>query len=114
VPPLAPAGVSPPLPGLSFAIRIPGEVTAERLQILGKADQIFLEEIRNAGLCDAIWQAFAVLPPVRTVSVMGDYRSYDQVCALRAVTSTDGMNADFYPLPHEILARAIMQVLWLS
>jgi GMP synthase (glutamine-hydrolysing) len=72
-------------------------VTRERCDILRKADAIYLEEIRNAGLYDAIWQAFAVLLPVRTVGVMGDHRTYDSVCALRAVTSTDGMTADIYP-----------------
>ena len=76
-----------PFPGPGLAIRIPGEVTKERCDILRKADAIYLEEIRNAGLYDAIWQAFAVLLPVRTVGVMGDCRTYDSVCALRAVTS---------------------------
>ena len=76
-----------PFPGPGLAIRIPGEVTKERCDILRKADAIYLEEIRNAGLYDAIWQAFAVLLPVRTVGVMGDHRTYDHVCALRAVTS---------------------------
>ncbi len=95
-----------PFPGPGLAIRIPGEVTRERLDILRKADAIFLEEIRLAGLYDAIWQAFAVLLPVRTVGVMGDARSYDFACALRAVTSTDGMTADYYPFPHDILGRA--------
>ncbi|HZV10135.1 MAG TPA: glutamine-hydrolyzing GMP synthase, partial [Novosphingobium sp.] len=83
-----------PFPGPGLAIRIPGEVTRERCDILRKADAIYLEEIRNAGLYDAIWQAFAVLLPVKTVGVMGDGRTYDSVCALRAVTSTDGMTAD--------------------
>ena len=82
------------------AIRIPGEVTREDCEILRKADAIYLEEIRKAGLYDAIWQAFAVLLPVRTVGVMGDARSYDKVCALRAVTSTDGMTADSTLRPH--------------
>ena len=86
-----------PFPGPGLAIRIPGEVTQEKCDILRKADAIYLEEIRNAGLYDAIWQAFAVLLPVRTVGVMGDYRTYDNVCALRAVTSVDGMTADVYP-----------------
>src|SRR6185503_6628248 len=85
-----------PFPGPGLAIRIPGEVTRERCDVLRKADQIYLEEIRNAGLYDAIWQAFAVLLPVRTVGVMGDGRTYDHACALRAVTSTDGMTADVY------------------
>ena len=94
-----------PFPGPGLAIRIPGEITRDRIAILQKADQIYLEEIRNAGLYDAIWQAFAVLLPVRTVGVMGDERTYDYVCALRAVTSTDGMTADYYPFDHEFLGR---------
>jgi GMP synthase (glutamine-hydrolysing) len=100
-----------PFPGPGLAIRIPGEVTREKLEILRKADAVFLEEIRNAGLYDAIWQAFAVLLPVRTVGVMGDARSYDFACALRAVTSTDGMTADYYPFPHEILGRAATRII---
>ena len=100
-----------PFPGPGLAIRIPGEVTRERLDILRKADAVFLEEIRTAGLYDAIWQAFAVLLPVRTVGVMGDARSYDFACALRAVTSTDGMTADYYPFPHEILGRAATRII---
>src|SRR5205814_705121 len=100
-----------PFPGPGLAIRIPGEVTSEKLDILRKADAVFLEEIRNAGLYDAIWQAFAVLLPVRTVGVMGDARSYELVCALRAVTSTDGMTADYYPFPHEILGRAATRII---
>jgi GMP synthase (glutamine-hydrolysing) len=94
-----------PFPGPGLAIRIPGEVTQEKLEILRRADTIYLEEIRAAGLYDAIWQAFAVLLPVRTVGVMGDYRTYDQVCALRAVTSTDGMTADVYPFDMAFLTR---------
>ena len=85
-----------PFPGPGLAIRIPGAVTAERVAILQQADAILIEEIRSAGLYDAIWQAFAVLLPVQTVGVMGDARTYEHVCALRAVTSTDGMTADFY------------------
>ena len=94
-----------PFPGPGLAIRIPGAITREKLEILRRADAIFREEIHNAGLYDAIWQAFAVLLPVRTVGVMGDARTYDHVCALRAVTSTDGMTADSYPFDHEFLAR---------
>ncbi len=94
-----------PFPGPGLAIRIPGDITREKLDILRKADAIYLEEIRAAGLYDAIWQAFAVLLPVRTVGVMGDGRTYDQVCALRAVTSTDGMTADVYPFSMEFLTR---------
>jgi len=100
-----------PFPGPGLAIRIPGEVTRDRLDILRKADAVFLEEIRNAGLYDAIWQAFAVLLPVRTVGVMGDARSYEFACALRAVTSTDGMTADYFPFPHEILGRAATRII---
>lgn len=95
-----------PFPGPGLAIRIPGqEITRERLDILRKADAIYLEEIRNAGLYDAIWQAFAVLLPVRTVGVMGDGRTYDYALAVRAVTSTDGMTADYYHFDHEFLSR---------
>jgi GMP synthase (glutamine-hydrolysing) len=100
-----------PFPGPGLAIRIPGEVTRDKLEILRKADAVFLEEIRNAGLYDAIWQAFAVLLPVRTVGVMGDARSYDFACALRAVTSTDGMTADYFPFPHDILGRAATRII---
>ena len=100
-----------PFPGPGLAIRIPGEVTEERLEILRKADRIYLEEIRAAGLYDAIWQAFAVLLPVRTVGVMGDGRTYDFVCALRAVTSTDGMTADYYPYDHEFLGRVANRII---
>jgi GMP synthase (glutamine-hydrolysing) len=100
-----------PFPGPGLAIRIPGEVTLAKLDILRKADAVFLEEIRNAGLYNAIWQAFAVLLPVRSVGVMGDSRSYDFVCALRAVTSTDGMTADYFPIPHEFLGRAATRII---
>jgi GMP synthase (glutamine-hydrolysing) len=99
-----------PFPGPGLAIRIPGEVSKERCDILRKADAIYLEEIRNAGLYDAIWQAFAVLLPVRTVGVMGDYRTYDSVCALRAVTSLDGMTADIYPFDAAFLSRVATRV----
>ena len=94
-----------PFPGPGLAIRIPGPVDRERVQILQKADSIFLEEIRAAGLYEAIWQAFVVLLPVRSVGVMGDARSYDFACALRAVTSTDGMTADVYPFDAAFLSR---------
>ncbi len=94
-----------PFPGPGLAIRIPGAVTREALDRLRHVDAIFLEEIRAAGLYDAIWQAFAVLLPVRTVGVMGDGRTYDQACALRAVTSTDGMTAEFYPFDMGFLGR---------
>ena len=89
---------------------IPGEVTKERCDILRKADAIYLEEIRAAGLYDAIWQAFAVLLPVKTVGVMGDYRTYDNVCGLRAVTSTDGMTADVYPFDAAFLSRVATRI----
>jgi GMP synthase (glutamine-hydrolysing) len=94
-----------PFPGPGLAIRILGEVTRENADILRKVDRIYLEEIRAAGLYDAIWQAFAVLLPVRSVGVMGDGRTYDRVCALRAVTSTDGMTADVYPFDMGFLTR---------
>ncbi|MCJ2187000.1 glutamine-hydrolyzing GMP synthase [Novosphingobium beihaiensis] len=100
-----------PFPGPGLAIRIPGEVTRERCDILRKADAIYLEEIRNAGLYDAIWQAFAVLLPVKTVGVMGDGRTYDSVCALRAVTSTDGMTADIYPFDAAFLSRVATRII---
>ncbi len=100
-----------PFPGPGLAIRVPGDITREKLDILRKADAVYLEEIDRAGLYDAIWQAFAVLLPVRTVGVMGDGRTYDQVCALRAVTSTDGMTADYYPFPHEFLGRVATRII---
>jgi GMP synthase (glutamine-hydrolysing) len=99
-----------PFPGPGLAIRIPGQVTQEKCDILRKADAVYLEEIRNAGLYDAIWQAFAVLLPVRTVGVMGDFRTYDYVCGLRAVTSVDGMTADVYPFPPEFLSRVATRI----
>lgn len=100
-----------PFPGPGLAIRIPGEVSKEKADILRKADAIYLDEIRKAGLYDAIWQAFAVLLPVRTVGVMGDERTYDHVLALRAVTSTDGMTADYYPFDHEFLGRTATRII---
>lgn len=100
-----------PFPGPGLAIRIPGEITAEKLDILRKADLVYIEEIKNAGLYDAIWQAFAVLLPVKTVGVMGDNRTYDYVCALRAVTSVDGMTADYYPFDHGFLARVSTRII---
>src|SRR5229473_8248027 len=89
----------------ALPIRVPGEISKEKLDVLRLADEIFLEEIHRAGLYDKIWQAFAVLLPVRTVGVMGDGRTYDEVVALRAVTSTDGMTADFYPFDMDFLGR---------
>ena len=100
-----------PFPGPGLAIRIPGAVSPEKLEILRKADAIYLDEIARAGLYDDIWQAFAVLLPVRSVGVMGDARSYDYVCALRAVTSTDGMTADYYPFSHDFLSRTATRII---
>ncbi|MGH6925925.1 MAG: glutamine-hydrolyzing GMP synthase [Propylenella sp.] len=100
-----------PFPGPGLAIRCPGPVTREKLAILRKADAIYLDEIKKAGLYDAIWQAFAVLLPVQTVGVMGDYRTYDFVCALRAVTSVDGMTADFFHYDMDFLGRAATRII---
>ena len=94
-----------PFPGPGLAIRIPGAITREKADILREADEIYLEEIHAAGLYDEIWQAFAVLLPVQTVGVMGDERTYEYVCALRAVTSVDGMTADWFHMPYDLLAR---------
>jgi GMP synthase (glutamine-hydrolysing) len=100
-----------PFPGPGLAIRCPGGVTREKLDILRRADAIYLDEIRKAGLYDAIWQAFAVLLPVQTVGVMGDGRTYDFVLALRAVTSTDGMTADFYHFDMSFLGNAATRII---
>jgi GMP synthase (glutamine-hydrolysing) len=100
-----------PFPGPGLAIRIPGDITADKVHILQKADAIYLDEIRKAGLYDEIWQAFAVLLPVKTVGVMGDNRTYEYVCALRAVTSVDGMTADYYAFPHDILGRISTRII---
>jgi len=100
-----------PFPGPGLAIRVPGEVTEEKLAILRQADAIYLDEIRKAGLYDEIWQAFAVLLPVRTVGVMGDARTYEYVCALRAVTSTDGMTADYYDFSHAFLGPTATRII---
>ncbi|HUG36227.1 MAG TPA: glutamine-hydrolyzing GMP synthase [Candidatus Limnocylindrales bacterium] len=94
-----------PFPGPGLAIRVLGDVTEDRLRVLRETDAIYLEEIRAAGLYDDIWQAFAVLLPVRSVGVMGDSRTYENVVALRAVTSRDGMTADWYPFPYEVIGR---------
>ncbi|MGA9957506.1 MAG: glutamine-hydrolyzing GMP synthase, partial [Acidobacteriaceae bacterium] len=94
-----------PFPGPGLAVRIVGEVTAERVAILQEADEIVVEEIKAAGLYREIWQSFAVLLPVRSVGVMGDQRTYANTCAIRAVTSEDGMTADWVPLPYEVLKR---------
>jgi len=100
-----------PFPGPGLAIRIPGEVTGQKAETLRKADAIYLEELRNAGLYDRIWQAFAVLLPVNTVGVMGDERTYENVLALRAVTSTDGMTADYFPFEHDFLGRTATRII---
>ena len=100
-----------PFPGPGLAIRCPGEISRDKLDILRKADAIYLEEIRRAGLYDVIWQAFAVLLPVKTVGVMGDGRTYDHVLALRAVTSVDGMTADFYPFDMAFLGRVATRII---
>ena len=100
-----------PFPGPGLAIRCPGEITREKLDTLRKADAIYLDEIRKAGLYDTIWQAFAVLLPVRSVGVMGDGRTYDHVLALRAVTSIDGMTADFYPFEMSFLSRVATRII---
>jgi GMP synthase (glutamine-hydrolysing) len=94
-----------PFPGPGLAIRVLSEVTKEKLDLLRSADALYLEGIREAGLYNEIWQAFAVLLPVRSVGVMGDERTYEYVLGLRAVTSTDGMTADWYPFPHDVLGR---------
>src|SRR5262252_1973895 len=99
-----------PFPGPGLAIRCPGEITREKLDILRRADDVYIEEIRRAGLYDEIWQAFAVLLPVRTVGVMGDFRTYDYVVGLRAVTSTDGMTADFYPFDMKFVGHVATRI----
>lgn len=100
-----------PFPGPGLAIRLPGEITRDKLDILREADAIYIDEIRKAGLYDIIWQAFAVLLPVKTVGVMGDARTYEHVCALRAVTSTDGMTADSYAFDHAFLSRVAGRII---
>ncbi len=100
-----------PFPGPGLAIRVLGPVNRPELETLRRADTIYLEEIRAEGLYDDIWQAFAVLLPVRSVGVMGDERTYENVCALRAVTSRDGMTADWYPFPHDVLARISTRII---
>src|SRR5207253_11488497 len=99
-----------PFPGPGLAIRCPGEITREKLDILRRADAVYIDEIRRAGLYDEIWQAFAVLLPVRTVGVMGDFRTYDYVVGLRAVTSTDGMTADFYSFDMGFIGRVATRI----
>ena len=100
-----------PFPGPGLAIRCPGEITREKLEILRKADAIYIDQIRKHNLYDEIWQAFVVILPVRTVGVMGDGRTYDFACALRAVTSVDGMTADYYPFSHEFLGETATRII---
>ena len=100
-----------PFPGPGLAIRVPGEITREKLDILRLADAVYIEEIRRAGLYDDIWQAFAVILPVKTVGVMGDGRTYDFVVGLRAVTSTDGMTADFYPFEMKFIGQVATRII---
>ena len=100
-----------PFPGPGLAIRCPGEITRAKLDILRKADAVYIDQIRKHGLYDAIWQAFAVILPVRTVGVMGDGRTYDYACALRAVTSVDGMTADYYPFTQEFLGETATRII---
>jgi GMP synthase (glutamine-hydrolysing) len=100
-----------PFPGPGLAIRCVGEITAEKLEILRFVDEIYIEEIRRAGLYDDIWQAFAVILPVKTVGVMGDGRTYDYVVALRAVTSIDGMTADFYPFDMAFIGHVATRII---
>src|SRR5204863_306199 len=100
-----------PFPGPGLGIRVLGPIDEPALDVLRRADAIYLDEIRNAGLYNEIWQAFAVLLPVRSVGVMGDFRTYENVVALRAVTSTDGMTADWYPFPHDVLGRISSRII---
>jgi GMP synthase (glutamine-hydrolysing) len=100
-----------PFPGPGLAVRVLGPVTREALRVLQQADAIYLEETREAGLYDDIWQAFAVLLPIRAVGVMGDARTYENVVALRAVTSSDGMTADWYPFPPEVIGRIANRII---
>ena len=94
-----------PFPGPGLAVRIPGEISKEKIEILQAADEIYIEELKRSNLYNQIWQAFAVLLPVQSVGVMGDERTYQFVLALRAVTSTDGMTANWFQMPYDILAR---------
>ena len=100
-----------PFPGPGLAIRCPGEITRPKLEILRQADAVFIDQIRKHGLYDEIWQAFVAILPVRTVGVMGDGRTYDFACALRAVTSVDGMTADYYPFSHEFLGETATRII---
>lgn len=100
-----------PFPGPGLAIRIIGEITPEKIKVLQEADAIYIEEIRKAGLYDKIWQAFSVLTPIKTVGVMGDARTYENVLALRAVTSIDGMTADVYRFDSEFLCNVASRII---
>ena len=100
-----------PFPGPGLAIRCPGDITREKLDILRNADAVYIDQIRKAGLYDKIWQAFAVLLPVKTVGVMGDGRTYEYVVGLRAVTSTDGMTADFYPFEMKFFGETATRII---
>ncbi|HQY68630.1 MAG TPA: glutamine-hydrolyzing GMP synthase [Pyrinomonadaceae bacterium] len=99
-----------PFPGPGLAVRILGEITTEKIELLQKADRIFIEELRNFGVYNDVWQAFAVLLPIQSVGVMGDFRTYERTVALRAVTSTDGMTADWARVSHDLLARASSRI----
>ena len=100
-----------PFPGPGLAIRCPGKITRDKLEILRQADAVYIDQIRKHGLYDEIWQAFAAILPVRTVGVMGDGRTYDYACTLRAVTSVDGMTADYYPFNHEFLGETATRII---
>ena len=100
-----------PFPGPGLAIRCPGEITTEKLEILRRADAVYIDQIRKHGLYDEIWQAFAAILPMKTVGVMGDGRTYDFALALRAVTSVDGMTADYYPFTHEFLGETMTRII---
>ena len=100
-----------PFPGPGLAIRVPGEITRDKLEILRKADAVYIDQIRKHGLYDEIWQAFAAILPMRTVGVMGDGRTYDYALALRAVTSVDGMTADYYPFTHDFLGETSTRII---
>jgi GMP synthase (glutamine-hydrolysing) len=99
-----------PFPGPGLGVRILGDITAEKVAVLQKADHIFIEELKNAGLYNDVWQAFVILLPVQSVGVMGDFRTYEKTVAIRSVSSTDGMTADWSRLPHEFLARVSSRI----
>jgi GMP synthase (glutamine-hydrolysing) len=99
-----------PFPGPGLGVRILGDITPERVELLQKADAIFIEELKTSGLYKDVWQAFAVLLPIQSVGVMGDFRTYEKTVALRAVTSTDGMTADWARLPHDFLAKVSSRI----